>query len=206
MVGCDDILSVRFPPRSVYQSILARIEPVTEEVTAKIPPVTRAYKVEPVHEPLDGKFTLTFALADEPLQQAGIYMHTRNGKWDYLTTEVDENRRLLTASAGRLGTYVVLRDTVAPTISAIRPRPDSSAGTATPTISARIEDTGSGIDYKEIEVYLDGTLLICEYDSYQNTISHQVEKALASGKHTMSISLRDYAGNDSLVHSTFTVR
>ena len=205
MVGCDGILSVRFPPRSVYQPILARIEPVTDKVTAEIPPVTRAYTVEPVHEPLDGKVTLTFALEDEPLQRAGIYMHTRNGKWDYLTTEVDENRRLLTASAGRLGTYVVLRDTLAPTISAIRPRPDSSAGTATPTISARVEDIGSGIDYKEIEVYLDGALLICEYDPFRNAISHKVEKALAGGKHTMSISLSDYAGNDSLVHTTFTV-
>jgi murein DD-endopeptidase MepM/ murein hydrolase activator NlpD len=204
-VSCDGILSVQFPQRSVYQPILARIEQVTAKVTAKMPPVTRAYKIEPVHEPLDGKVTLTFALADGPLQQAGIYMHTRNGKWNYLTTQADESRRLLTASAGRLGTYVVLRDTIAPTISAIRPRPDTNAGTATPKISASVEDTGSGIDYKEIEVYLDGALLICEYDPFRNTISHQVEEPLGSGKHTMSISLRDYAGNDSLVHSTFTV-
>jgi len=201
----DEELSVTFPRKSVYRPILARIEPVREQVSAEIPLLTQAYKIEPVREPLDGKVTVTFALADEPLRRAGIYLHTRNGKWNYLTTQVDENRGLLTASAGRLGTYAVMCDTAAPTISAIRPRRDSSAGTAAPKISATVEDTGSGIDYKEIEVYLDGKLLICEYDPFLNTISHQVEEPLASGKHTMSIALRDHAGNDSLVHSSFTV-
>jgi hypothetical protein len=200
----DGMVSVGFPQKSVYRPILARVEPVSEAVTAEIPLVTRAYKIEPVHELLDGKVTLTFSVDDEPLPRAGIYMQSKNGKWDYLTTETDENRRLLTASISKLGTYAVMRDTVAPTISAIRPRLDSSAATSTPMISARVEDTGSGIDYKEIEVYLDGRLLICEYDPYRNTVSHRVEEPLASGEHTMSISLRDYAGNDSTAYSTFT--
>ena len=199
-------LAVDFPPNSVYRPIFGRIEPILEDVRAEIPLVTEAYKIQPVHEPLDGKVTLTFSLEDEePLRGAGIYMQTRKEDWDYLTTHVDEEQRLLTASISKLGTYAVLRDTIAPRISAIRPRRGATAGTSTPTISAHVEDTGSGIDYKAIKVHLDGKLIICEYDAFENSISYQVEDPLAEGEHTVSISLRDYAGNTSRAESRFTV-
>jgi hypothetical protein len=190
----------------VYRPILARIERSEEDVRAEIPAICPAYTVQPVHEPLDKNVTLRFSLEEgDPLQGAGIYTRNGEGKWEYVSAAVNEGQRLLTASVRGLGTYAVLHDNIAPEISNIRPRQRSTVGTSTPKISARVEDVGSGIDHKAIAARLDGKLIICEYDAFENRISHKVESALASGEHTLSISLSDYAGNASRSDSTFMV-
>jgi len=49
----------------------------------------------------------------------------------------------------------------------------------------------------------DGDQVICEYDHYEETISHQLDGPLAQGKHVLSISLSDYAGNTSSATTSF---
>ena len=200
-------LRVNFPRNGVYRPIFARVAPVDDPGRAEIPLISPAYRIEPLDEPFDEKADINFLLNEETsLKGAGIYLQNSKGEWGYLATEVDEKAKLVTASTRELGVYAVLRDTVAPRISAIRPRSGSIVRSATPTIGASVEDIGSGIAYKTIKVHLDDNLIICEYDPFENSISYRPDKALAKGKHTLSISLSDYAGNTSSATSNFTVR
>jgi hypothetical protein len=202
-----DTLRVNFPKNGVYRPMFARVEPVENPGRTEIPFISEAYRIEPHDEPLDEKAEINFLLNEETsLQGAGIYLKNSKGEWGYVATEVDEKAKLVAASTRELGVYAVLRDTVAPRISAIRPRNGSTVRSATPTIGGRVEDVGSGIAYKTITVHLDDELIICEYDPFQNSISYLPDKALAKGKHTVSISLSDYAGNASRATSSFTVR
>ena len=202
-----DTLRVNFPRNAVYRPIFARVEPVDDPGRAEIPFLSEAYRIEPHDEALDEKAEINFLLDEETsLRGAGIYLKNSRGEWGYVATEVDEKARLVEASIRELGVYAVLRDTAAPQISAIRPRNGSTVRSATPTIGACVEDIGSGIAYKTITVHLDDELIICEYDPFQNSISYRPDKALAKGKHTLSISLSDYAGNASRATSSFTIR
>ena len=195
---------VEFPANGVYRPIFVRIEPLGDQVHAEIPFITRPYRIEPTDEPLDGKATLTFSLRDaDTLRGAGIYGLDPKGEWNYVSTGIDQAGKRLTASIRRLGTYAVLQDTVAPRIWAVRPRNGSTVRNSKPRISAHVDDTGSGIDYKAITVHLDDELIICEYDPYEETISHQLDGPLAQGKHVLSISLSDYAGNTSSATTSF---
>lgn len=199
-------LRVNFPRNGVYRPIFARVEPVDKPGRAPIPFISKAYRVEPLDEPLDEKADINFLLSEETsLRGAGIYLKNSRGEWGYVATEVDEKGKLVAASTRGLGVYAVLRDTVAPRISAVRPRNGSVVRSTTPTIGARVEDIGSGIAYKTIKVHLDDELIICEYDPFQNAIAYRPDKALAKGTHTLSISLSDYAGNTSRATSSFTV-
>jgi len=200
-------LRVNFPRNGFYRPMFARVEPVDDPGRAEIPFISAAYRIEPHDEPLDEKAEINFLLNEETsLRGAGIYLRNSKGEWAYVATEVDEKAKLVTASTRELGVYAVLRDTVAPRISAVRPRDGSTVRSATPTIGARVEDIGSGIAYKTITVHLDDNLIICEYDPFENSISYRPDKALTKGKHTLSISLSDYAGNTSRATSTFTIR
>ena len=200
-------LRVNFPRNGVYRPMFARVEPVDNPGRAEIPFISEAYRIEPHDEPLDEKAEINFLLNEEAsLQGAGIYLKNSKGEWGYVATEVDEKAKLVVASTRELGVYAVLRDTLPPRISAIRPRNGSTVRSATPTIGARVEDIGSGIAYKTIKVHLDDELIICEYDPFQNSISYRPDKALVKGKHTLSISLSDYAGNISRAASSFTLR
>jgi murein DD-endopeptidase MepM/ murein hydrolase activator NlpD len=206
-VKCGNALSIHFPRSGVYRPILVRVEPTDDTVHADIPFITQAYRIEPADEPLDKRATITFSLEEEPsMRRAGIYALNSNGEWGYLATQPDENAKLVTASIRELGTYAVLRDTVAPRIWAVRPRNGSTVRNSKPTIAAHVDDTGSGIAYKTITVHLDDDLIICEYDPFENSISHRPDTNLADGKHTLSISISDYAGNTSRTTTTFMVQ
>jgi hypothetical protein len=206
-VKYGNTLQVSFPRDGVYRQVLARVEPIEETGEADIPFVTGAYRIEPSDEPLDEKATITFSLKEEPwMQRAGIYALNSNDEWGYIATQTDENAKLVTASIRQLGTYAVLRDTIAPRIWAVRPRNGSSVRSSRPTISAHVDDTGSGIDYKTITVHLDGDLIICEYDPFEKSISYRPDTNLAKGKHTLSLSLSDYAGNTSRATSLFVTK
>jgi len=206
-VRYGSVLWVAFPRRGAYRPMLVRVEPTENTGQADIPFITEAYRLEPADEPLDEKATITFSLEKEPsTRRAGIYALNSKGEWGYLATQVDEKAKLVTASIRKLGTYAVLRDTIAPRVWAVRPRNGSTVRRSKPTIRAHVDDTGSGIDYKTIEVHLDDDLIICEYDPFEKTISYRPDTSLAKGKHILSISLSDYAGNTSLATSTFAVQ
>jgi len=200
-------LWIDFPVRGVYKPMLVRVEPTEDTGQADIPFITEAYRIEPCDEPVDEEATITFSLkGEQSMRGAGIYTPNSKGQWGYVATQVDARKKIITAPIRLLGTYAVLRDTIAPRIWAVRPRNGSTVRSSKPTIRAHVDDTGSGIDYKTIKIHLDDALIICEYDPFEKTISYRPDASLDDGKHTLSVSLSDYAGNTSHTTSSFTSR
>lgn len=199
-----DKVRVTFPEKGVYRPIFARIEETHATLPAEMPRITPLYTVEPMDEPVDKQPTIAFSLGQPTsLRGAGIYYHDPRGYWSYVPTAVNQTQRLVTAPIKKLGIYAVFRDTLPPRVYNVRPRSGSVLKTSRPSISAHVDDTGSGIDYRTIRVLLDGKLIICEYDPFAKSILGRADEPLAKGRHTLSISLSDYAGNESRATSSF---
>ncbi|MHB8793559.1 MAG: beta strand repeat-containing protein, partial [Thermoleophilia bacterium] len=99
------------------------------------------------------------------------------------------------------GSGSVVVDTIAPSVTNLQPT--GTITTSSTTISANYSDSGSGIDSSTAAVTLDGaTLSGC---SASATVVSCPASAIASGTHTIGVSVRDAAGNNGTASSSFQV-
>lgn len=92
-------------------------------------------------------------------------------------------------------------DSVAPTVSNIQP--SGTVGTTSPTIGASYSDGSSGINTATVAVYLDGVLRTgCTVGA--SSVSCPTS-GLAQGPHTVTVNVKDFAGNAGSATGAFTV-
>lgn len=98
-------------------------------------------------------------------------------------------------------------DTEKPAVTRLMPFNNMAVETATPRISVNIKDVQLGVDTKDISIYLDGQKLPHYYDEPSGWAYAVAENPIPAGTHTVKVSARDRAGNQSSeVTSTFIVQ
>lgn len=98
-------------------------------------------------------------------------------------------------------------DTEKPIITRLMPLNSMVVETATPRISVNIKDIQTGVDTKNISIYLDGQKLTHYYDEASGWVYAITDAPISSGSHTVKVSAKDRAGNLSDESSTtFTVQ
>lgn len=88
-------------------------------------------------------------------------------------------------------------DTAKPVISKLMPLSGSVVETATPRISVNIKDVQAGVDTNNISIYLDGKKINHFYDETSGWAYAMVDAPLSAGTHTVKVSAKDRAGNQS---------
>jgi hypothetical protein len=97
---------------------------------------------------------------------------------------------------------------VVSTIPTIDQTTPSTTNDATPTISARISDSGSsGLNLVTLKIYLDDTDVSSKstYDNSKSTISYTPTNELSEGSHTAKVEVSDNIGNKGSKSWTFTI-
>lgn len=100
-------------------------------------------------------------------------------------------------------TRIVVRDTIAPTVTVTTPSADGPTGDATPDFVVTYSDTsGSGIDEGSVTATLDGTAVIFAAGPTTATFT---SPTVTEGQHVLVVHVRDRAGNISApaTRSTF---
>ena len=70
-----------------------------------------------------------------------------------------------------------------------------------------VKDDLSGIkNEKNIEVLLDGEKIICEYNTYRNTVFYNLKDPLIKGKHKIEISVSDNSDNTKKISGVFYIK
>ncbi len=96
-------------------------------------------------------------------------------------------------AGGTASTYTATY-TIAPKITYVRPRPDSSTTDRTPTIRARVTDAETDLTKAAISLYRDGNRVgqtAFDYDRATDTLTYTPGRRLALGWHTMRIEAVD---------------
>lgn len=96
-------------------------------------------------------------------------------------------------------------DTTPPTVTIIDPGKGSFVGTAIPLIRASYSDVGSGIDITAVRVLVDGVDRTAEAAVASSSLELTPVSPLAAGGHTVSVQVRDVAGNAAQDDGAFTV-
>jgi len=139
----------------------------------------------------------------EPESGWGLYRCDSDRRWRYegaLRTGDGWGGR-----ADRLGSFALLRDSLAPEAHDPVPTDRRHLSRAPGELRARIRETGSGFDPREADIILDGHHLIAEYDVDQLILSARPDDPIAPGDHSWEVHIRDRAGNMCVQGFTFTV-
>ncbi|MGD0091341.1 MAG: MBG domain-containing protein, partial [Planctomycetota bacterium] len=156
-------------------------------------------------------FTLTAVLATDPsngtlwLSSDGTFVYMPQAGyvgWDYFT---------YTARAGGVDSApatvsILVQDTIAPQIDNWTPADGAVINNAQPAISADITDFGSGVDWGELQVKVDGGLVTPGTTAAGFTYTPAAD--LAFGAHTVWVSVCDYAAtsNGNVAEWTFSIQ
>jgi hypothetical protein len=149
----------------------------------------------PAGEALAAKATLTFdAPPGEAVRRLGVYRWDAiGGRWDFEGNDVDPGGRPA-LSFRRYGRLALLRDDAPPRLDEVRPAAGSIVGRS-PLLQARVEDTGTGLDWDGVRFVLDGKTLVSEFDPDRG-LSRVVDLLpLAPGRHRLEVTAVDRAGN-----------
>lgn len=111
----------------------------------------------------------------------------------------------LTSSVRQMGTYTIMVDTIAPTISPMHFSADMTGWKRMVFKiydNVRIKDRGRDILYSG---YVDGQWILMELDGKSGLLSHNFDGRISPGNHTLTIKVTDDRGNEGIFERPFTL-
>jgi hypothetical protein len=188
-------LELSYDSSSVYKTIFLRVEKTSSNGET-------SYALYPENTVLNKGLGVAVKVAPTRTK-LGLFFNGE-GFLDLLATTRNSKSGVLEGRITRtLGELSVIEDETPPTISGVK---ISHASGGRPTISFRVSDNLSGVEYNELKMYIDGEMAIPEIDGEHRRAFYQVTDPLERGSHQLTIHLQDRMGNSREVVQRFTVR
>ena len=153
--------------------------------------------------PLRKSFTISYDISnykEEDLKQLYIARLIGWNNWpSYASTKRKEN--VLSTYTKDLGTYVLARDTIAPTIKAVNFK-NGSWLSKYRYLKVKIDDKGTGISNYRATV--NGKWILMEYNYKNKTLTHDFNDAvITETKNKLKVIVTDNVGNSTTFETTF---
>ncbi len=211
---------VVFDPGSVYDVLYPRVglfdtksPPIKSGVDPEVPGglqlIGTGYAFEPYDVPFDGKARISLSYPEDfpNPETLGVYFADTEWGWKFIDNNLNTDARTVSADISHFSKYVLLSDQIPPDIHIVYPRDGAVIKDLNPQLRVRIQDKGSGIKREQdIEMRLDGSLVICQYDPPEESVFYRVEDSLSSGEHTLELWVSDISGNKAYARSRFKTR
>ncbi|MBP1655597.1 MAG: family metallopeptidase [Bacteroidetes bacterium] len=187
-------LRVLYKRGAVFHPIDLNATPIQEKGVT-------GFSFEPAGMPLDGG--LTFILP-KPSQMRNAGVFTRDGsEWEFHSrARADSSGRVTVRLRRFLQDISFQEDSQPPEMYRLR----IEGSGRKPRISFRFRDNLSGVEYDDVKVYIDKTMIIPEIDGEHRRAIAQPETALKKGSHQLTVHLADRMGNSAHFERSFHVR
>lgn len=193
-------LKVEFPSGALYADQIFSVSRFEARELRGVPLVGRvARKFIPEGIPLEKEVTVSFApprdMPQEDLVRSGVYEYNpKRKKWTYLDSlRLDDGS--VAAGVRYLSIFGLCIDKAPPVIELLRPKLGARLRKGTNRLVVRIEDLGSGVDYRKTLAKIDGAAIDAEYDPDRKLLTGSFYLPKAGGKHRLHIESCDIAGN-----------
>jgi hypothetical protein len=182
-----------------YDSLTA-YSTVYMEIAKEVEDGETTYSLLPLRTVLGGN--LRVAVAGDPgVQHEGLYFRGRSSK-SLVTAQHSGSDNTFRGTISRtLGDLYLAVDDSPPSVSRLH----VSASGGRPRVEFRFSDYGSGIEYDDLKMYIDGNVAIPEIDGEHRRVQYQASDPLERGSHLLTIRLKDRAGNSSSIERRFSV-
>jgi hypothetical protein len=187
-----------FAVRSVYEPRVLKVEETAYQ--SEFPIESRQVDLSPYHFPFLDTVYYKFKKKLEKPEQVGIFMYKhKSGKWGYRFTQYDPETTTYRHRLRSSGVFALMRDIFPPKITF------SHSGTkykkSFKRIVVKITDKGKGVDDNTIKIWLNGKRICtnynCEYDPDRSWLILDDLRYLKTGKNSIKVLVKDYAGNSS---------
>ncbi|MCW7071960.1 MAG: Ig-like domain-containing protein [Methanophagales archaeon] len=183
-----------------FKTYVSSTGTISAEVT-EIPTVYMQMRVEIYDK--SNKF-LAGATATSPGEPVSVsYNATTTGTYYFRIYDTKNLRSTTPYTVCFSGIDLV--ESIPPAIYNLKPADGGVATDSTPEISANYDDIGTGIDTTTVKLYVDGAEVTASATVSASQVTYTPTTALADGKHTAAVSVKDRAGNHALETWHFTV-
>jgi len=182
-------LMFKFPRETFYDTLtVAAVYDIIRDDSIRV-------DLYPKDQPVKNEFRIMFLkdqLSADTTGMAFYYLDPRKNKLNYLPT--DQTNRLFTAMAENMGTYYILPDSVSPELSNpnLYRRRDGKW-----MVSVTLTDNRSGINYRELEMYVNGVRGIPEYEPENDLVHYYHPDFTPASENRIRVVAEDHAGNRS---------
>jgi len=203
VVSDDGFFQANFDRDAVYRTLYARVN--LESTPAESTFVSRIYRLEPDDVPIRGNVIVSIAIPPgEPNpEKLGVYGLSPKGIWKFLNNDRQKVPGSITGGSPRLERYVLRRDVEAPRVGWLSPALVTSQ--RKPTFRLSVRDALSGFDDRTVNLEVDGQFVLMEYDPEAGTIFGSPDESLGPGVHKVTLSLRDFCGNESRLEKALRI-
>jgi murein DD-endopeptidase MepM/ murein hydrolase activator NlpD len=193
----DSLAGVSVAPGDLHYLVYPFLERRSATAAPELVPLGHAYDLTP-RDATVARTVRVFALLPpgESPEGVGLFRNKADGKWSFEGAELDVlEMGEVSAQVRQFGTFALLRDVEAPSVSSVRPYAGQSVG-GNPKLEAVVIDRGSGLDYEASHLELDGQRVVTEYVPERSRLVGHLAAPLASDK----------LGNERAVEHAFRVR
>ena len=185
-------------------ALRVRVEDWSCGLPDSLRPVSPPISIEPEWWPLAEKMEIALAAGaiapDADPAKCGLYRLEEEGEWGYEGPIVSWRARI-----GRCGRFAVLEDRIAPVVLETTPGDGVLLSEAPVRLNAKIEEIGCGFAPRDADIYLNGQLLLAEWDIDEERLSVRLDGPLQAGHHTWEVRILDRAGNTCSRHFRFRI-
>ena len=183
-----------------FKTYVSSTGTISAEVT-EIPTVYMQMRIEIYDK--SNKF-LAGATATSPGEPVSVsYDATTTGTYYFRIYDTKDLRSTTPYTVCFSGIDLV--ESIPPAIYNLKPADGGVATDSTPEISANYDDIGTGIDTTTVKLYVDGAEITASATVSASQVTYTPTTALADGKHTAAVSVKDRAGNHALETWNFTI-
>ena len=202
----EDRVRLQASEGSAYRVLIPQARGFTPEASKGLRATRLGCRLGPADAAFDKPVRVWLKVPEGvPAEGLAVYSDNGRGRWVFRGADPEEGGRYLGATVRALGRFALMIDETPPAVSKVLPSAGSTV--ASPRFSARIHDEGSGIGReKDIVLELDGVRLVSEYDPDARQVTAEPDGPLAAGAHTLVITVRDRAANETRREVTFSSR
>jgi len=186
---------MKLPGSSIYKDLWF----VYDTLTMPDGTFSRIHRIHNNKTALHSNYTLSIVPDTVPADTAKLLLARITDDGDYIPYGGEWDDGMLEASIRSFGDFVILTDTIPPTVSSV----NIASGILKPdrkTVKVRIKDERSGI--KKYRAELNGKWLLMEYDAKNNLLTYHIDEHLRKGENQLVIELTDQCDNKTVYRKT----
>jgi hypothetical protein len=160
---------------------------------------SRVHRIHNNKTALHRNYTLSIVPDSVPRDPSKLLLARITDDGDYIPYGGEWNDGRLEASSGSFGDFVILIDTIPPTVGSVNVA-SGIIKSDRKTVKVRIKDERSGI--KKYRAELNGNWLLMEYDAKNNLLTYHIDDRLKKGSNQLVIELTDQCDNMTVYRKT----
>lgn len=191
-----DGFEVEIPKTAFYRDVAIkaeRIDTITDTYSIF------AYRLGSEEIPLHKKINIRLKRKSEFINDSSLYIATVNSKGEYVFLGNKYADDFIEAKANVLGTYLIAKDSIKPSIKPVNFKSNSSIAENW-SLRVEIDDIETGVNKYEMQI--NDEWVLADYDPKKKLLTYQIDDHIKKGHNSLKVIVTDMVGNETIYETS----